>query len=289
MSIGSKIKALRKAQGMTQQELSAGIITRGMLSRIEGENATPSIQSLIALAEKLEVSPSFLLEEGEDISPAEQTRVAIAIEREFGKKNFRHCLDILEVSGLARDKKFAGFFASCAFDIAVEAFKNGDFVLSKKLLSEVEDVLDSLILIPNIINKARIRFMQDAMDNIDDIDKTISSISDSPDFGFMPSLFFFLLKLIYQDKVDACKNLMEFCTLDKYSTDILNAQILIKNYKLVDAIILTKYIAQDENCPVFLKLIAIKSNENCCKLCEDYKGAYDNHLAYQEMLNSIQR
>ena len=39
MSLGSKIKNLRRMRGMTQSVLADGIVTHGMLSRIEHDDA----------------------------------------------------------------------------------------------------------------------------------------------------------------------------------------------------------------------------------------------------------
>ena len=50
MSVGNKIKALRLQRRMTQNELAEGIISRGMLSRIENGNANPSVKTLKKLA-----------------------------------------------------------------------------------------------------------------------------------------------------------------------------------------------------------------------------------------------
>ena len=70
MSLGSKIKNLRRMRGMTQSVLADGIVTHGMLSRIEHDDATPSLETLCALAGRLEVSPGFLLDPADDLLPA---------------------------------------------------------------------------------------------------------------------------------------------------------------------------------------------------------------------------
>lgn len=289
MSIGSKIKAIRKKRGMTQKELSDGIISRGMLSLIEGENATPSIQSLFALADRLEIPPALLLEEGDDINPAEQIRITNAVEKEFYEKNYQACLDILTFYSLAEDKRFSALFVSCAFDIALDAFFSGDFAKAKKLLEQADSSLSTLMLPLTNATPKRIVFLRTVMNNIDDLNNAICSSTEIPDFDFAPSLFFSLLKLISDDRVDTCRTLLEFCKFDSCYTAYINAQILIKDYKFIDAILLMKSIISKNDCPVFLKLLAYSTTENCCKLCEDYKGAYENHLAYQAVLDSIIR
>ena len=61
IEIGEKIKSIRCAKMMTQQELAGEFITRNMLSRIENGFALPSIPTLMYLSEKLGVPAGYLL------------------------------------------------------------------------------------------------------------------------------------------------------------------------------------------------------------------------------------
>ncbi len=287
MSIGSKIKAIRKKRGITQYELSNGIISRGMLSLIESDSAYPSIQSLFAIAKRLEIPPSFLLEEGDSIQQAEEFRIATETEREFLKKNYQACLDILTLYNLTDDKKFAVIYVECAFHIALESFNNGNFALAEKLLKKAESLFDGLPFPPSKASKKRICFLQSAIKGISELDSVIENADAKPDFEFEPSLFFSLLKLIKIGEESKCRILLDFCTFSEYYASYISAQLLIKEIKLIDAIFLMKTIVSSKNCPVFLKLMTYSSMENCCKMCEDYKGAYENRLAYLEALDNI--
>ena len=66
MNIGGKIKKLRTAKMMTQSDLAGTEITRNMLSRIENGSANPSLETICYLANRLHVSPGFLLAEEVD-------------------------------------------------------------------------------------------------------------------------------------------------------------------------------------------------------------------------------
>ncbi|MBR0236424.1 MAG: helix-turn-helix transcriptional regulator [Clostridia bacterium] len=65
MSIGEKIKTLRKEKGFTQSSLSDGIITRNMLSLIESGSARPSYKAARALAERLGVPVEYLMSDSD--------------------------------------------------------------------------------------------------------------------------------------------------------------------------------------------------------------------------------
>lgn len=63
MTLGERIRTLRKARKMTLQQLAGDAITKGMLSLIENNKAKPSMESLQHIASMLGVTVSDLLEE----------------------------------------------------------------------------------------------------------------------------------------------------------------------------------------------------------------------------------
>lgn len=288
MSVGSKIKALRKKRGMTQKELADGIVTRGMLSRIESESALPSMQTLQMLAERLNISPGFLLEDGEDLLPAERSRLVQHIREEFRLGNTQNCLTIFAYSGLERDPELIGIYISCTFSEALTNFYSADFSSAKDLLQKSETALPDLLLPLPQVSQSRIDFLRMVMEHIRDLDAAVAEMHDAPDFGFQPALFFFVLKLLQAGRHDDVRFFTEFANLEPQYLTYIQAQLQIKDYKFVDAILTMKSLATADNCPYFLSLLCHASMEKCCKLCEDYKGAYENHIRYQELLSEIQ-
>ncbi len=94
MSIGEQIKRLRLAKNMTQSELAGDQVSRNMLSLIENGRATPSLETLEALASKLKVSPAFLLSEGEEKSALVKSAHLADIRLAFSGRNYRICADL---------------------------------------------------------------------------------------------------------------------------------------------------------------------------------------------------
>lgn len=62
MTLGERIRSLRKERKMTLQQLAGDAITKGMLSLIENNKAKPSMESLQHIASMLQVSVSDLLD-----------------------------------------------------------------------------------------------------------------------------------------------------------------------------------------------------------------------------------
>ena len=73
MTIGEKIKARRRELGLTQSKVAGEQISRNMLSLIESGNASPSLETLYYIAEKLKVRVEYLV--SEDISLQTFTRL----------------------------------------------------------------------------------------------------------------------------------------------------------------------------------------------------------------------
>lgn len=99
MTIGEKIKVLRKEMKLTQSQLAGEEMTKSMLSQIENNNATPSMKNLKYLANKLGKPVSYFLDENnldEDI-PVDEVKEKIR-EADKYSKNYQtgKVIEILE-------------------------------------------------------------------------------------------------------------------------------------------------------------------------------------------------
>ena len=97
-NLGGKIKIIRNELGMTQKELSEGIVTRNMLSRIENGEALPSLSTVSALAARLSVPVGYLIDDLDDGTKLKNERLLTMIKKEFNNGNYELCLQYL--SGL---------------------------------------------------------------------------------------------------------------------------------------------------------------------------------------------
>ena len=66
MTLGEKIRSLRKERKMTQAALCGDFMTRNMLSQIENDSATPSLSTVCFIAKQLSVSVGYLIDEDAD-------------------------------------------------------------------------------------------------------------------------------------------------------------------------------------------------------------------------------
>ena len=92
MTLGEKIKTIRTSKGITQRSLADGIVTRNMLSQIECSKASPSLETLTRLAERLEVSVSYLISDEEKSFFYEKERKIDRIKELYRQSRFSDCI-----------------------------------------------------------------------------------------------------------------------------------------------------------------------------------------------------
>jgi transcriptional regulator with XRE-family HTH domain len=120
MNIGEKIKKLRVEKMMTQAELSGAQMTRNMLSLIEKGKAVPSLQNLVYIASRLNVTPAFLLaDESEEQRLLKYSRIS-DIRLAYKNKNYRICLDMCKRLGRSKDDEIKLIMSECALEVAKE-------------------------------------------------------------------------------------------------------------------------------------------------------------------------
>src|SRR5919109_2861069 len=62
-SVGERLRQARLARGLTQEQLAQGLATKGFISQVERNRATPSLAKLRLLAERLDLGLSQLTDE----------------------------------------------------------------------------------------------------------------------------------------------------------------------------------------------------------------------------------
>lgn len=136
MELGQKILQARQEAGLSQRQLCGDIITRNMLSQIEHGTARPSMDTLQALAARLEKPVSYFLEEKAAISPnqdlLEQARAADPAEAWLILKGFRHPDPIL-----SWEWKCRSFLAALA--ATEQAMQAGKRQYARQLLEEAAE------------------------------------------------------------------------------------------------------------------------------------------------------
>lgn len=133
MRLGEKIKTARLKLKLTQSDLVGDKITRNMLSAIESGKATPSLDTLEYLAERLDLPLPFLLSYDDDLLFYRKKERILAIKNALDEKNYNVCINlVLKLEGL--DDELAYILSDCYFNLGVNSLKYGSLESSAKYL-----------------------------------------------------------------------------------------------------------------------------------------------------------
>lgn len=129
------MKELRKAKGLTQSDLVGEEITRNMLSRIESDKALPSLPTLLFLAERLGVSPGYLLEENRALFDDKKARVLPKMKAAYIRGNYKEVLRLYERDLGDGDDEVFYLLADASRGYAEELLHKGKMISAEKTAS----------------------------------------------------------------------------------------------------------------------------------------------------------
>ena len=134
-TMGKKIRALRLQKGMTQAALAGETVTRNMLSQIENGSAQPSVATIQAIAEKLDVPTEFFFSECEDIDVFRKIGAIDKIRRAFADGDYGRCIYRLEHLGVS-DEETEYLWAEAYFALGVSHYREGKLRTAQEELAK---------------------------------------------------------------------------------------------------------------------------------------------------------
>ncbi len=146
MTLGEKIKKARLDAGMTQSALAGEFITRNMLSQIENGNATPSVQTIQYISDKLNVPAGYFISEKNDDFFYKKQSLIDEIHTLFREKKYIDCVKLCRDLG-GSDDEIAYIITSCFYHIGRKYFSDGNIAQAsdafEKLLAYADKTLYS--------------------------------------------------------------------------------------------------------------------------------------------------
>ncbi len=263
MNIGEKIKSARKDKKLTQSELSRGIVTRNMLSAIESGTAKPSLDTLIKIAEKLSLPPSYFLSESDDVYFYKKSQEIDKILAALKAKSYKSAVErALSLGGV--DDELAYILAYSYFKLAENAVKIGSY--------------ESAALYLEKFNEYKTKTVYDLgfQSSISTIYSALSKNIYAPLLEFDKDEY---EKVLTHIKYEYFKYLMhdnDYRFTVKAYADHLRAKQLIRERKYSDALPLLLGIIENKNPEYDTYLIfgVYTDLENCYKQLYDYENAY---------------
>ena len=153
MTLGNKIKSLRKSMKMTQKELAGDFITRNMLSRIENDSATPSMKTMEYLAMKLDKPIGYFVDKGHDEVSLSHFIARLMASNEKG--NYEEGITLLE-EGIERNPQWAqnsmvmDLYANTYMYLGNRYYEKGMYEEAKEAFQKILSYEQNLILAPDV-------------------------------------------------------------------------------------------------------------------------------------------
>ena len=153
MTIGQRLKAARLAAGLSQRQLCGDTITRNMLSQIENGVARPSMETLQALARRLNKPASFFLDEGQD--PNGMAREC------FHRGDFEGALEALK-AGQEQNEEHHLLKALSCLELAQRAVARGRLPYAVSLLEDCGNAGEKTAYFVPLLERRRLLLLAQA-------------------------------------------------------------------------------------------------------------------------------
>lgn len=282
MTLGQRIKTLRKERAMTQSALCGDYMTRNMLSQIENDQASPSLATVCFIAKQLQIPVGYLLDQ--EVTPLVYRKAGVIelIRTAYADGRWQDCIDhCKQLSDF--DDELALLLSDCYLQEGIAAFHDGQLETAKNLLdtalrfttrtrypkSAIEEQANTLLAIISETGKPQ---AQDP------------SLCASIHRGnhLEEYLYNILLSLMDRGKHDLASQLFDSIRLTNplYRKHI-NARLADAafNYQR-SAALLREIIEEATHTADAIFILRIYNElENCCKAMSDYEGAYRAAIA----------
>lgn len=265
MTIGQKIKAERKKKRLTQSDLCKDRITRNMLSAIENDKASPSLDTLRFIALSLEVPLSYLISEDDNIFFYKKAEKISLIREHFGAKKYKKCIDAALTLGEV-DDEIAYILSASYFELGKQAVLDGSLSSALKhfdnfrFYTSKTVYLDDKAMILAIFYSAIAKNIKAPMLELDTryFESAIKNQYDLDFYNFV-------------------KNNSTYDYTDRILLNHMTAKTYIKEFKYKQALELLHEIEAEKskkNYNAYLVLNLYTDIEYCYKQIADFENAY---------------
>ena len=139
MKLGTKIKERRLTLGLKQKDVAGDRMTRSMLCEIENGTATPSLATLLYLADRLGVTPGYLLNEDQTEATNAAARLFPRLWELYRQQKYAECVKLAEEYPSAPTPDLAYLLTSAHLMAAEACAFGGSVNAAKEHLSKMQE------------------------------------------------------------------------------------------------------------------------------------------------------
>ncbi len=289
VTLGQKIRMLRKEKNLTQAALCGDFMTRNMLSQIESDSAGPSVATIRYLADRLGVPAGYLLDDGDNLLAYRKISEIEGIRRLYREKLWQKCLDACK-NLTDFDDELALIMADCYLHLGIDAYNKGQIEGARRWLSLAEVFANRTVYPHEEI--AHLSAVYLAVIDAAATEAPPVQIADFAGESFIAvyelALYHHLLRIIEQSRYEAAAQLYDAVNLKNplYRTHI-SAKLSESAGNYERAVELLRNLIDrfdDESASVAFRLRVYADMEVLCRNHGDYKGAYEAGQSKQQCL-----
>lgn len=285
--IGKAIRELRKDKKLTQAQLAQGIVTRNMLSLIENGSATPSLQTLENISERLGVSPAYFFTFRNDFMHRVYKDHEEEVKKAYYNQKYDKCLELFNKYYGLRSTKVTDELlligAESAMRVARQKVLKGAFESAVSAISYAKSYSDKCKLNTDWIY-AQVFLYEAIIENTDcpaqaldkDYSLKVRRTTDSEIYNYL-----YAIRLLDDSKGDEAAHFLKHNRIiDAGHKDHINAKfMLLSDSQLLKKEALDSLIGMIRQAPIYplnaiSRYLILKDIEYAARAIDDYEMAY---------------
>lgn len=282
--LGERIRELRTRLGITQKELAGDKITRNMLSLIESGNASPSVSTLLYIAERLGTSAGyFFTSTEEDEGRYFKLSVIDELKTRFREKDYRECETLLlSIPNSAWDDELSYIAAVSYLQTALEYAKCFDIARATSDITQARLHADNSIYTDDSFGKA-LTFYGELFQTLcsDVIPECLCDDGMCGAYVPITMIRYFRALSIAENGGGACGDIGDNAFYEKH----VLAVSMIYEKRMQDAIKLLRELSLDSALPYYMKYRVLCGLENSANGIGDFRLAYSASRRKLELIN----
>lgn len=281
MTIGEKIKNLRKMRNLTQNELSGTSVTRNMISQIERGSALPSLPTIKHIAEKLGVDAGYFLCDDDNLIKYLLIEEKDKIRECYRSGDYKKCLELCRDFEGYKDDELNLILCECYSALARECLRVGKLESAKKYFEKSDHFSKQSVYAStnHEINGFYVSVINSILsENFTALVSPLEYVDKHRNFIDL-CLSIYIVNLITAGMPDRAASIYDTVKIkNQLFREYINAKLSMANYNFTRAKQLFTSIidnAEKNKVPMPLMYMVISDLEICNKALSDYHGAYE--------------
>lgn len=284
--LGEKIRTLRKQRGITQKDLAGDKITRNMLSLIESGNASPSVSTLLYIAERLETPAGYFFTTTiEDEGRFIKMSVIESLKEQFGQKKYRECERIgTDIPPYAMDDELSYILAVSYLNTATTHAYELDFRPAYADLEKAEKFSTSSIYCGTEFNRALLFYRDLFRSSCSD---TLSEMLYDPTVSGKYVPFSLVQYFIALRVLKSGESFTPPFQRGTYFERHINALLLISDEHLTEGMKKLRELSLDPSLPYYMQYRVLGDLEETANMMGDVRLAYSSSRRKLELIEKF--